>query len=92
MHDRTFLTMGYMIKNNLDLVPQQVKDAALSLLWLWLQRWCGFAPWPRTQVGNNPCVITSPQPLSGGWDRDLLLINRIEQGSSQLWRSGNKSN
>ena len=27
------------------MVPQQVKDPALSLLWLWLLLWCGFDPW-----------------------------------------------
>ena len=29
------------------LVGQQVKDLALSLLWLWLQLWHAFSPWPR---------------------------------------------
>ena len=29
------------------LVAQWVKDPALSLLWLWLQLWHGFDPWPR---------------------------------------------
>ena len=29
------------------LVAHQVKDPVLSLLWLWLQLWCGFNPWPR---------------------------------------------
>ena len=28
-------------------MTQWVKDLALSLLWLWLQLWCGFDPWPR---------------------------------------------
>ena len=28
------------------LVAQQVKDPALSLLWLWLLPWCRFNPWP----------------------------------------------
>ena len=27
-------------------MPQQVKDQALSLLWLWLQLWCTFDSWP----------------------------------------------
>ena len=26
---------------------QQVKDVALSLLWLWLHLWLDFRPWPR---------------------------------------------
>lgn len=29
------------------LMAQQVKDLVLSLLWLWLQLWYGFDPWPR---------------------------------------------
>jgi len=29
------------------LVAQQLKDLALSLLWLWLLLWCVFNPWPR---------------------------------------------
>ena len=28
-------------------MAQQIKDAVLSLPWLWLQLWGGFAPWPR---------------------------------------------
>ena len=28
-------------------VAQQVKDPALSLLWLWLLLWCEFDSWPR---------------------------------------------
>ena len=28
-------------------MAHQVKDPALSLLWLRLQLWCGFNPWPR---------------------------------------------
>lgn len=28
-------------------MAQWVKDPRLSLLWLRLQLWCGFAPWPR---------------------------------------------
>lgn len=31
------------------LVVQRVKDLALSLLWLWLQLWCGFDPMPWVQ-------------------------------------------
>ena len=27
-------------------MAQQVKDPALSLLWLWLQLWRWFDPWP----------------------------------------------
>ena len=27
-------------------MAQWVKDLALPLLWLWLQLWCGFDPWP----------------------------------------------
>ena len=34
-------------RNHSSLVAQQVKDLALSLLWLWLQLWCKFSPWPR---------------------------------------------
>ena len=29
------------------LVAKQVKDPVLPLLWLWLQLWCRFDPWPR---------------------------------------------
>ena len=29
------------------LMAPQIKDLALSLLWLWLLLWCGFDPWPR---------------------------------------------
>ena len=29
-----------------------VKDLALSLLWLWLQPWCGFDPW-----SGNFCML-----------------------------------
>ena len=28
-------------------MAQQVKELALTLLWLWLQLWCRFSPWPR---------------------------------------------
>ena len=28
-------------------MAQWVKDPALSLLWLWLELWRGFDPWPR---------------------------------------------
>lgn len=28
-------------------MAQQVKNLALSLLWLGLLLWCGFHPWPR---------------------------------------------
>ena len=27
-------------------MAQWVKDLVLSLLWLWLQLWCGLDPWP----------------------------------------------
>ena len=27
-------------------MAQQLKDSALSLLWLWLQLWYRFNPWP----------------------------------------------
>ena len=27
-------------------MAQKVKDLVLSLLWLELQLWCGFSPWP----------------------------------------------
>ena len=30
---------------------QQVKNSALSLLWLWVLLWCKFDPWS----GNSPC-------------------------------------
>lgn len=30
------------------LLTQQVKDPALSLLWLTLLPWCGFDPWPES--------------------------------------------
>ena len=30
------------------LVAQWVKALVLSLLWLWLQLWCEFSPWPRS--------------------------------------------
>ena len=33
-------------------LAQWVKDLALSLLWLWLQLWCRFDPWPR-----NFCLL-----------------------------------
>ena len=26
-------------------MAQQVRDPALSVLWLWLQMWCRFNPW-----------------------------------------------
>ena len=28
-------------------MAQWVKDLASSLLWLWLQLWHGFSPWPE---------------------------------------------
>ena len=45
-------------------MAQQVKDLALSLLWLWFQLWYGFEPWPRNS-GHAPSkevCITSIQP------------------------------
>ena len=37
-------------------MAQEVKDIALSLLWLWLQLWCGFSPWP-----GNFCMVRTRQ-------------------------------
>ena len=34
------------------LVAQQVKEPVLSLLWLWLELWLRFNPWP----GNSTCL------------------------------------
>ena len=39
------------------LVAQGVKDPALSLLWLWLLRWCRLDPW----LGNF-CVLQEQPP------------------------------
>ena len=36
---------------------QQIKDLALSLLWLWLQLWYRFDPWP----GNFLMLWTQPK-------------------------------
>ena len=38
-------------------MPQQVKDLALSLLWLWLQLWHRLHPWP----GNFHRPQTQPK-------------------------------
>ena len=43
------------------LMAQQVKDLALSLLWLRSQQWHGFNPWPRELVpamGVAKCKFT----------------------------------
>ena len=43
--------------NGSSLLAQQVKDLVLSLLWLWLQPWRGFDPWPRelpNAMGRHP--------------------------------------
>ena len=45
MRDETFtLKMNHLGSS---LATQWVKDLALFLLWLWLQLWQGFHPWPR---------------------------------------------
>ena len=48
------------------LVTQWIEDPALSLLWLWLQQWCGLNPWPK-----NFCM-PMVQPKK---ERNKLLIN-----------------
>ena len=53
-------------------MAQQVKDLALSVLWLWLQLCHGFDPWPRS-VGQGSIVAV----ICGGGHRcgsDLVLL------------------
>ena len=53
-------------------VDQQVKDPALSLLWLWLSQWQGFDLWPGSfrmlctwlkKKEKKTSILTSVLPL-----------------------------
>ena len=43
---QTLWVIGFEIKIRSFLMALQVKDLALSLLWLRPLLWCGFDPWP----------------------------------------------
>ena len=65
------------------LVAQQVKDLVVSPLWLWLQLWYGFAPWPgnfhvpqkrlkRKYV--TLIAVLDIEPALHSWDKSFLAI------------------
>ena len=67
---QTLWVIGFEIKIRSFLMAQQVKDLALSLLWLRPLLWCGFNPWPwdfhmpQAQSKKKSKIIKLNQP---GW-------------------------
>ena len=59
-------------------MAQQVKDPALSLLWLWLQLWRRFHPWPR-----NFCMLQVRSEKEGKKERR-------EEGKKERRKEGRK--
>ena len=52
-------------------MAQKVKDPVLSLMWLWLQLWHGFSPWPA----NYPMLQVQPKKIKKQKTEAQMLSN-----------------